>query len=133
VPNEKPLKATRYDIDPDIIHLLFEKVAQAGIWNMFPHLCLNFNKTRFWALKAGRTKCWKLIVPNAFFKTLVFKEKMDSHFVIALCAISAAGHVPPPAFITKHKTQHSDSDRCSYIPNTRRCTTTKAFITRQVF
>jgi transposase len=133
VRNAQPLKEARYDVSPEIIRLHFEKLSQTDICNISPHLILNLDETGFGASKSGRTKSRKVIVPSTFLKTPVFKEKTDSHFVTALCAISAAGDMLPPALITKRETEHPDSDQCNYIPNARRYSTPKAFVTRKIF
>jgi hypothetical protein len=114
------------------MHNRWMKLAQTSL-QILSVCILKIGTDEFGVSKSGRTKSQKVIVPNAFFKAPVFKEKVDLHLVTALCVISAAGAVLPPAFMTKRATEHPNSDNCGYIPNERRYTTPKAFITHQVF
>jgi hypothetical protein len=133
VRNAQPLEEARNEVSLEIIPLHFDKWAQTSICSISPHSILNLDETGVGVSKSGRTRSWKLIVSDFFFKTAVFKGKSDSLFVTALCAVFAAGDVLTPALITKRENEHPDSDQWSYIPNARRYTTPKAFMTRQVF
>jgi hypothetical protein len=87
---------------------------------------------RHGASKSSRTKSRNVIIPREFGATPVFKETVDSHFVRALCAISATGGVLTAALIIKRETDHPDADEFTFIPNARRDTSSKAFVTRQI-
>jgi hypothetical protein len=63
----------------------------------------------------------------------VFKESIESHFVIVLCAISLAGAVLCLALITNHGTDHADGNEGSYFGKNPRYTSRKAFVTRDIF
>jgi hypothetical protein len=133
IKNAQPLEEARCTISEEIIQLHFEKLREIAIGEIAPQLILNIDETGFGASKSGRAKSRKVIVPLEFRATPVFRDSADSHFVTALCAISAAGDVLPPALITKRGTEHPDAGECSYIPNTRRHTSPKAFVTREIY
>jgi hypothetical protein len=127
--NAQPLNEPHYDVRSEIIRWHFEKGAQIGICNISSYFIFNLDRTGFGASKSSRTESQKVILPNFFLKTLIFKRKVDLHFVTALCEISAAPEMLAPELITKLETRHLDSVQCGYIPNTPIYTTPKVFMT----
>jgi hypothetical protein len=99
----QPLKESRFDVRPEIIHSHFKNLADLDLTNISPHLILNLDETGFGASKSGRAKARKVIVPKAFAETPLLKDHTDSDFVSAPCAISAAGDVLMPGLISKRE------------------------------
>jgi hypothetical protein len=130
--NAQPLKELHSDVWPEIIRWDCEKLAQIGPCNISSHFIFNLDGTGFGASKSSRAESQKVIVPDVFLKTPIFKGKADLHFVIALCAISAAGEMLVPELITKLETEHPDSVQCGDIPNAPISATPKAFMTPRI-
>jgi hypothetical protein len=126
----QPLEEARFDVRPEIIQSHFKNLADLDLTSISPHVILNLDETGFRASKSGRAKARKVIVPKAFAGTPVFKDRIDSHFVTTLCAISAAGDVLMPGLFTKRENDHSDAEECSYVACVRRYSSCKAFVTR---
>jgi hypothetical protein len=72
-------------------------------------------------------------VPQSLSKKPVFKEMSDSHFMTALCAISASGNVLRSGLMAKRQTDDPDSDQCSFLRNVQRYANPKAFVRGQIF
>jgi transposase len=95
----QPLEEERYAITPEIIKQHFANFTALGVTNLSPHLILNLDETGFGASKSGRAKSRQVVIPSSFSGAPVFKESSESHFITALCTISAAGDVFPPGLI----------------------------------
>jgi hypothetical protein len=90
VKREQRLEEARYTACEKMVRLHFEKVNEIGIGEIAPQLILTLDETGFGASKSDRTKSRNVRVPREFGATPVFKERVDSRFVTAFCAISAA-------------------------------------------
>jgi hypothetical protein len=97
------------------------------------HLIINLDETGFGASKSGRQQSRKVIVPQSLSKKPVFKETSHSHFITALCAISASGNALRSGIIAKRPTDHPDVDQYSFLRNVQRYVSPNAFVTRQIF
>jgi hypothetical protein len=128
-----PLEEDRYRVSADQIVTHFEGLKHGDIASISPHLILNTDETGFGASKSGRAKSRKVIVPARFEGTPVYKETTESHFITSLCAISAAGDVLRPGFISKRETDHHDSTFCHFPAHVRRYSSLKAFVTARIF
>jgi hypothetical protein len=133
VHNALPFEKVRSDVSPEIIRLHFQKFVQSDFCSISPHFIFNLDEMRVAASKSCQSQSRKLIVSNTFPRSPVFKGKTDSHFVIALWAMPAAGNVLSAALITTHETGQLHCDPCGYIPNARRYLTPKTLVTSQVF
>jgi hypothetical protein len=111
---------------------ILKNSTKIGICNVSSDFALNLDGTGFSGSKSSRTESSKVIMPNSFLKTPIFKGKVDLHFVRALCEISAAGEVLAPGLITTPETEHSDSVQCSYSPNAPIGAIPKAVVRRQI-
>jgi hypothetical protein len=129
----QPLEEDRYNIKIADIEQHFANLDELNSSQISPHLIPNLDETGFGASKSGRQKSRKIIVPRALSKSPVFKESADSHFLTALCRISASGNVLMPGFITKRGTDHPDADQCALSAKVRRYASASAFVTRQIF
>jgi hypothetical protein len=129
----QPLGKDRYNVKIADIHWHFANLGEMEISQILPHLIINLDETGFGASKSGRQKSRRIIVPESFSQTLVFKESSDSRFVTALYGISASGKVMIPGLIAKRETDHPDADQCPFLPNVRGYASANAFVTRQIF
>jgi hypothetical protein len=129
----QPIAEDRYNVKMADIRQHFANFGELEISDISPELIIKLDETGFGASKSGRQKSRRVIVPESFSQTPVFKESSDSHFVTALCGISASGNVLTPGLIAKRETDHPDADQCSFLPNVRRYASVNPFVTWQIF
>jgi hypothetical protein len=94
---------------------------------------INLDETGFGASKSGRSKSARVVVPISFQGKQFREEVSESHFVSVLAAVTLAGDVLKPGFITKRSTDHSDTSMTSYFQYVSRYSSEKAFVTRAIF
>jgi hypothetical protein len=73
------------------------------------------------------------VAPISFQGKPVREEVSESHFVSVLAAITLAGDVLNPSFITERSTDHPDASKASYFQYVSRYSSEKAFVTTVIF
>jgi hypothetical protein len=93
----------------------FANLQELEISHISPHFIISLDETGSGASKSGKQKSRKVIIPQSLSKKPVFKETSDSHFITALCAISASGNVLRSSLIVKGQTDHLTlTNGCSF-------------------
>jgi UDP-N-acetylmuramyl tripeptide synthase len=126
----QPLEEDRFNVKIEDIVQHFANLEELEMSHISFHI-INLDGTGFGASKSGRQKSRKIIVPQSLSKKPVFKETSHSHFITALCAISASGNVLRSGLIAKRQTDHPDADQCSFLRNVQRYVNPNAFVTSQ--
>jgi transposase len=129
----QPLQEDRFNVKIKDIVQHFANLEELEISHISSHRIANLDETGFGASKSRTQKSRKGIVPQSLSKKLDFKETSDSHFITALCAISASGNLLRSGLIAKGQTDQPDTDQCSFLRNVQRYVSPNAFITRQIF
>jgi hypothetical protein len=111
------LEEDRFNVKIENIVQHFANLEELEISHISPHFLINLDETGFGALKSGRQKSCKVIVPQSLSKKFIFKETSGSHFITALCAISTSGHVLKSGLVAKREIDHPNVDQCSFFRN----------------
>jgi hypothetical protein len=96
-------------------------------------LIINIDETGFGASRSGRLRSKKVIVPKEYEEIPLYRQRLESHFITAISAVSLSGDALFPAFITKRGTDHLDAKLCSFYGNVQRYQSENAFVTRDIF
>jgi hypothetical protein len=128
-----PLDEDRWKVEPETISEHFRKLIDAGILECIPAMIINIDETGFGASRSGILKAKQVIVPDTFEGTPVYEQKLSSHFITGISAISLAGDVFQPALVTTRGSDHPDAEQCSWYEAVKRYQSENAFVTRDVF
>jgi hypothetical protein len=91
------------------------------------------DETGFRASKSGRLKSVKVIVLTSFKEKPLREENLESHYVLALVAMTLTSDVLNLGFITKRNMDHPDASKASYFQYVARYSSEKVFVTRFIF
>jgi hypothetical protein len=128
-----PLDEDRWKVDPDTMTDHFKKLVEAGVLDCLPSMIINIDETGFGASRAGRSRSKRVIVPLGFRPKPVYEEKLSSHFITGISAISLEGDVFRPALVTTRGSDHPDATQCSWYNGVKRYESENAFVTRDIF
>jgi Asp-tRNA(Asn)/Glu-tRNA(Gln) amidotransferase C subunit len=100
----RPLEEDTFNVKIEDIVQHFANLEELELSHISPNLIINLDETGFGASKSGRQKSRKGIVPQSLSKKPVFRKTSGSHFIAALCAISASGNVLRSDLLAKRQT-----------------------------
>lgn len=85
------LDTQRYEVTPDMILEHFTILQSLDIQVVDPRLIINLDETGFGQSPSGRTKAQKVIVPNSFSGSPVYKATEEKTYVTCIAATTLAG------------------------------------------
>ena len=127
------IELDRSEVTEEDLTQYFNTLREERLEEASPELLINIDETGFGGSRSGRLKPTKVIVPKSVSGRLFVGAEKVGHYISAICAVTAAGHLLPPALITKRKTLPEGISGLPIGDKTRIYSSEKAFVTRRIF
>ena len=123
----------RAEVSTDDLQRYFDELVRLDVSDVNPRLLMNIDETGFGQSKSGRLKSTKVLVPKSVTGRLAVGRPSESHFVSAICTITASGECLAPGLVIKRKTVPVGVDTLPIGENIKIYSAEKAFVTRRIF